>query len=223
MNSFFFKLIGSTSCLAGYGRKRNVFWKKKKAMANGCFFLWKIWILTGVKQKKMNVKARTHLHMLFWELWEELNQFLHGKAAAHAPSGIFLFFNQHTHLPEGLYSDTEPHFEFLAKNIRTCQGTAASSVYTAGPLCTVTELPLRCSLPCPGLAGIELICFLVASMMLCYGFRMRIMLITHWCFILCWAVLAEWRMFQFLLVLRQREGWSAQGAGREQNQGSWPK
>lgn len=120
--------------------------KKKKAMANGCFFLWKIWILTGVKQKKMNVKARTHLHMLFWELWEELNQFLHGKAAAHAPSGIFLFFNQHTHLPEGLYSDTEPHFEFLAKNIRTCQGTAASSVYTAGPLCTVTELPLRCSL-----------------------------------------------------------------------------
>lgn len=140
----FLKLIGSTSCLAGFGRKRNVFWKKR-AMANGCFFLWKIWILTGVKQKKMNVKARTHLHMLFWELWEELNQFPHGKAAAHAPSGIFLFSNQHMHLPEGLYSDTEPHFEFLGKNIRTCQETAASSVYAAVLLCIVTEVPLCCS------------------------------------------------------------------------------
>jgi len=35
------------------------------------------------------------------------------------------------------------------------------------------------------LAGIELIFFVVAGIVLCFGFRMRIMLITHWGFSYC--------------------------------------
>ena len=35
------------------------------------------------------------------------------------------------------------------------------------------------------LAGIELIFFLVAGTVLCFGFRMRTMLITHRCFSCC--------------------------------------
>lgn len=39
-------------------------------------------------------------------------------------------------------------------------------------------------------AGIgELILFLVAGTVLCFGFSMRIMLVTHWYFGCCWAVL----------------------------------
>ena len=34
-------------------------------------------------------------------------------------------------------------------------------------------------------AGIKLIFFLVAGIVLCFGFRMRIMLVTHWCFSCC--------------------------------------
>lgn len=39
-------------------------------------------------------------------------------------------------------------------------------------------------------AGIELLSFLAAGRVLCFEFGMRLMLITHWCFSHCWAVLA---------------------------------
>lgn len=38
-------------------------------------------------------------------------------------------------------------------------------------------------------AGIELIFFLPAGPVPCFGFSMTIMLITHWCFRCCWVVL----------------------------------
>lgn len=62
------------------------------------------------------------------------------------------------------------------------------------------------------LAGMELIFFLVAGMMLCCGCRMRIMLITHRCFSCSWAVLT-WS--QGLL--------GSFWAGRGQQKESWPK
>lgn len=40
----------------------------------------------------------------------------------------------------------------------------------------------------PGLAGIELMFFLVVGTVVCLRFRMRTLLITHWCFSCCWAV-----------------------------------
>jgi len=37
----------------------------------------------------------------------------------------------------------------------------------------------------PGLAGMELLLFIAASMVLCYGFVTRPVLITHQCFNCC--------------------------------------
>ena len=56
-------------------------------------------------------------------------------------------------------------------------------------------------------AGIELTFFLVAVVVLCLGFSMRRMLITHWCFqLLLSSVYTKSRIFQ-LLVPSQQEGW----------------
>lgn len=74
-------------------KRKKLFSEEKKG--NGCFFLWKMWSLTGVRQNKMNVKARTHFHMLFWELWEGLNQFPHGKEAAHTQWDISVLQPRH--------------------------------------------------------------------------------------------------------------------------------
>lgn len=51
-----------------------------------------------------------------------------------------------THIFLRGYGDNELHFEFLGKNTRTCQEPQIQFVHTAVPLCTVTELPLCCSL-----------------------------------------------------------------------------
>lgn len=45
------------------------------------------------------------------------------------------------------------------------------------------------------LAEMELIIFLVAGTVLCLGFRVRIMLITHLCFSCCWEGLAQSQRF----------------------------
>lgn len=101
-----------------------------------------MWSLTGVRQNKMNVKARTDFHMLFWELWEGLNQFPHGKAAAHIPSGIFLFS---THLPKGLQRyRTTPWIP--GATTRMYQEPESHFMQAAVPVCTVTKLHLGCSL-----------------------------------------------------------------------------
>ena len=56
-------------------------------------------------------------------------------------------------------------------------------------------------------AGIELIFFLVAGIVLCLGFSIRRMLITHWCLqLLLSSVQTKSRIFQ-LLMPSQQEGW----------------
>ena len=59
-------------------------------------------------------------------------------------------------------------------------------------------------------AGIELIFFLVAGTVLCFGFRMRIMLITHRCFSCCWAVLTLVKDFSASHALPARSWEGAQ-------------
>jgi len=58
------------------------------------------------------------------------------------------------------------------------------------------------------LAGIELIFFLVACVVVCFGFVMKIVLITHQCFSYCWAIAdTESRPLLLLTPSRQRAGW----------------
>lgn len=113
---------------------------------NGCFFLWKMWSLTGVRQNKMNMKARTHFHMLFWDLWVRLNPLPHGKSAHTYRVGYFCSPTKMHFYPRG-YRNTKLHFEFLRQN------TSIRSLYqeldilqAAAPVCTMTELPPGCSL-----------------------------------------------------------------------------
>lgn len=44
------------------------------------------------------------------------------------------------------YSDTEPPFEFLGQNTRMCRELDVHFMQAAAPVCTVTALPLGCSL-----------------------------------------------------------------------------
>ena len=47
-------------------------------------------------------------------------------------------------------------------------------------------------------ARVELVFFWVAGIVLCFGFWMRMMLITHWCFSCCWTMLTpSERLFGF--------------------------
>ena len=75
-------------------------------------------------------------------------------------------------------------------------------------------------------AGMELIFFLVAGIVLSFGFSMRRMLITHGCFqLLLSGVQTKSRIFQLLLPSQQKAG-GAQGVGRGHSQSSdpnWPK
>lgn len=64
------------------------------------------------------------------------------------------------------------------------------------------------------LAGIELVCFLVADVGLCFGFSVRTMLIIPWCFSCCQV------MFISSQGLFSRKGADAQEAGRDH---SWTK
>lgn len=58
------------------------------------------------------------------------------------------------------------------------------------------------------LAGTELIFLTVASTLLCSGFMMKTVLVTHQCFSSCWAVLI-WSQSLFLLLMLpcQQGGW----------------
>jgi len=98
-----------------------------------------------------------------------------------------------------------------------------SSVHaTPGPPCLLPKE--KCILQCTTLwdsvvmvlAEIQLMFFTEACMMQCFAFLMKVVVITHWCFSCCRT------------VLRQSQGRPAphaalqRGAGREQNQDSWP-
>lgn len=75
-----------------------------------------MWSLTGVRQNKMNMKARTHFHMLFRDFWVRLIPFPHGKTAH---TEIFLgYFCSPTNRYICLrgYRNTKLHFEFLGQN-----------------------------------------------------------------------------------------------------------
>lgn len=55
------------------------------------------------------------------------------------------------------------------------------------------------------LEGIELMFFMVAGTVLCFGFSIRIKLLTRWCFSSCRAVLTQsWGIFSFRTVLTVR-------------------
>ena len=70
------------------------------------------------------------------------------------------------------------------------------------------------------LLEVEVIFFLVVGTVLWFGFSMRIMLITHWCFS-WWVVLSRNQgPFKFPMLCQ----WAgAQEPGREQSQDSWPE
>ena len=69
-------------------------------------------------------------------------------------------------------------------------------------------------------SGCDVINFLHScAMVLCFGFKMRMMLITHQCFGL---VLIKSRSFQLLALPWQWRARGAQGAGRGHSQDSWP-
>ena len=72
--------------------------------------------------------------------------------------------------------------------------------------------------------GTELILFLVTGTVLCFGFGMRIMLVTRWCFSCCWAVLTLTQgLFSFSHSPASEEAGGAPEAGRAHNQDSWPQ
>lgn len=76
---------------------------------------------------------------------------------------------------------------------------------------------------CPDFNWTELIVFIVSGMICLFGFRRKAILIARWCFSSCWAVsYTEPKAFQFLVLSCQWAGLGVQGAGRGQNQGSWP-
>lgn len=73
-------------------------------------------------------------------------------------------------------------------------------------------------------AGVELIFFVVIGMMLCFGLRMRTMLITHRCFSYLRAVLAQSQGFSCSwCCLANEEAGGAPGAGMGRGQDSWPR
>ena len=73
------------------------------------------------------------------------------------------------------------------------------------------------------LAGIEIIFFTVAGIVLCFGFSMRIMLITHRCFSCCWAVFTLNQGLSSSHALPAEKVGDAQEAGKGHSQDSWPK
>lgn len=84
--------------------------------------------------------------------------------------------------------------------------------------------------PCPNWdnvlvsAAVELIFFLAVSIVLCFGFRLEIMLITQGYFICCWAVLLESvGLGAFPPHPTREQAGGAQEAGRGHSQDSWPK
>ena len=67
------------------------------------------------------------------------------------------------------------------------------------------------------LSGEELIFFLVASMVSCFGFRMRIILITHQHF------KCSWEVFTSQGISNLSHCPASKRAGRGQGQGRWPR
>lgn len=70
------------------------------------------------------------------------------------------------------------------------------------------------------LSGIEII---VAGTVLCFGFKMRIVLITPWCFSCCRAVLHRTKDMSDPHAALPARSWGCTGAGRWHSQHSWPK
>lgn len=72
----------------------------------------------------------------------------------------------------------------------------------------------------PVSAGTDLIFFIVVGKMLCFGFKIRITLITHWCF---WTLLTQHQsLFSFLCCLGKKELGCARSWGMH-SQDSWCK
>jgi len=72
-------------------------------------------------------------------------------------------------------------------------------------------------------SGTELVFFLVADVVLCCGLRMRILLLTHWCFSCGWAVLHRANISASFAALPAEGAGAASGAGRGKNWDSWPE
>ena len=74
------------------------------------------------------------------------------------------------------------------------------------------------------LVGMELICFLVAGIVLCFGFSMKRTLIMQGCFSYWWAVLTQSQgLFCFSLHATREEAGGAQEAWRGHSHDSWPR
>lgn len=71
-------------------------------------------------------------------------------------------------------------------------------------------------------SGIQLIFFLVTSTVLCFGFRVRILLVTHWCVSGRWAMLTRVKDFSDSHAALQEPG-GAQGAEEGHNWDNWPQ
>lgn len=72
----------------------------------------------------------------------------------------------------------------------------------------------------PVSAGTDFIFFIVVGKMLCFGFKIRIMLITHWCL---WTLLTQHQsLFSFLCCLGKKEVGCARSWGMH-SQDSWCK
>lgn len=70
------------------------------------------------------------------------------------------------------------------------------------------------------LAEVELIFFIIAGTVLYFGFRMRIMFVTHWCFHCSWAGVTQSHvLFSLSSCLTAGDAGRAQEAGRGQH--SW--
>lgn len=81
-----------------------------------------------------------------------------------------------------------------------------------------------CCAPVLHLAGTELIFFLASEMFLCFGFRVRIMLIALRCSSCCRAVLTPSQgLFSFSHCPASAEAGGAPGAGRGHSWDSWPR
>ena len=73
------------------------------------------------------------------------------------------------------------------------------------------------------LAGVELIFFVEACMVLCFGCKMRTMLVTHGCVVVAGSAHPEPRPLLLHVLPSQRGTGGALGAGRGHGGDSWPR
>lgn len=79
-----------------------------------------------------------------------------------------------------------------------------------------------CSFLFLALAEIGLVFFIVSDMVPVFGFRKKIMLVTHWCFGCCWGIFSlRQGLFSFSYCSAKLENWGAPEACRQQSHSIW--